>query len=109
MSKTKQPTVTVPASSRFLGVRIPLAQFEELRQAAEKEGKLISEYVRQRIHQVSELEKRIKTLEEDLKREKNVRIFPCSGCGKPILATRENILAAFKEWGHPGCLGEEGS
>ena len=104
MSKTKQPTVTVPASSHFLGVRLPLGQFEELRQAAEKEGKLISEYVRQRIHQVSELEKWIKQLEEDIEKERGIRVFPCKVCRKPILASKENILEAFADFGHQACL-----
>jgi len=107
MKKMKQPMVTVPASSHFLGVRLPLAQFEELRLAAEREGKLVSEYVRGRIFQVHELEKKGKQLEEELKREKAIRVFPCHGCGKPILATRENILAAFEDWGHQECLAKE--
>lgn len=95
---------TVAPASRFLGMRLPLAMFEELRRAGEKEGKLVSEYVRDRINRVGELEKRIKQLEEDIEKERGIRVFPCKVCRKPILASKENILEAFADFGHQACL-----
>lgn len=95
---------TVAPASRFLGMRLPLAMFDELRRAGEKEGKLVSEYVRDRINRVQELEKKVKQLEEDIEKERGIRVFPCKVCRKPILASKENILEAFADFGHQACL-----
>jgi len=62
-----------------------------------------SEYVRGRIFQVQELEKKIKYLEGQLREERDIRTYPCKHCRRLILASHENILKAFGDWGHITC------
>jgi len=100
---------TVAPASRFLGVRLPLAMFDELRRAGEKEGKLVSEYVRDRINRVSELEKRIKQLQEDRLVLREVEIGKCCICGKPLLwdltdaGHRQIIAELLQDHQHQTC------
>jgi len=30
--------------------------------------------------------------------------YPCAGCGELIMPSKEDLLKAFRNWGHEGCI-----
>jgi len=76
------------ATTRYIGFRVPIKMFNTLNSIAYKEGRLISEVVREKLNKEPEVKEKIITKIKTITKKiplKEIQIGTCRICKKPLI------------------------